>query len=301
MNLGFLGRVAKPFSEPLVQFFIIAALIYAAFAFTGGLVIEDNRKKVTITAGEITWLQDVWKVKWKRAPTDRELTGIVKQLLRERVLSSEAIAMGLDKEDVVIRRRLMQKLEYLSQDLLGGGTPSDEQLAAFFAQNAKAYEAPAVVTMSHVFFDPDKRGDQALEEANTQKAVLASLKVGPTDSRNYGDPFLLQRYYPERTYAELAKLLGTGFTDTLKGLSVGQWHGPVLSGYGVHLVYVHNRQKARPAKLADVKDRTIADWQNKTRIELSEKYLAGLLESYQVSIESQTPALKALEQSGAKQ
>jgi hypothetical protein len=287
--------------EPLVHFFVIGVLIYAAYAYTGGQTIEDDAKRITITTGEIAALESVWKKRWNRAPTPVELQGIVRQLLRERVLSSEAIAMGLDKDDVVIRRRLSQKLEYLSQDLLGVGTPSDEELAAFFKKNARSYEQPALVTLTHIFFDPDKRGAQALEEANTQKVVLANLKVAPTDARSYGDQFLLQSYYPERTYAELSKLFGSGFVETLVKLSPEEWHGPVLSGYGVHLVYIHHREEARPAILEDVKDRVLAAWQDMKRKELSEKYLSGLLERYEVSIESEKPALKALEQTGAKQ
>jgi hypothetical protein len=301
MKAGLRNRIRRFSGEPLLHFFVIGALIYAAYAFTGERNYEDEAKRITITAGEITWLEDVWNKRWNRAPTPRELEGVVRQLLRERVLSSEAIAMGLDKDDIVIRRRLSQKLEYLSQDLAGAGTPTDEELAAFLTQNAKAYETPALVTLTHIFFDPDKRGDQALEEAKTQKVVLANLKVAPTDARSYGDQFLLQSYYPERSYAELSKLFGSGFVETLVKLSPEEWHGPVLSGYGVHLVYIHHREEARPAKLEDVKDRVLAAWQDMKRKQLSEKYLAGLLERYEVSIESEKPTLKALEQTGAKQ
>jgi len=300
MKFGFGNRIARLAGEPLVQFFVIGALIYTAYAFVGAGTVEDDGKRITVTAGEIAALEDSWKKRWNRPPTQKELQGIVKQFLRERVLSVEAKAMGLDKDDVVIRRRLSQKLEYLSQDLLGAGTPSDEALAAFFTKNAKAYEVPAVVTLTHIFFDPDQRGGQALEEAKNQKVVLANLKVAPTDARSYGDPFLLQSYYPERTYAELSKLFGSGFVKTLPKLSPKQWHGPVLSGYGVHLVHIHHREEARPAKLADVKDRVLAHWQDERRKDLSEKYLAGLLERYQVSIESEHPALKTLEQTGAE-
>jgi len=295
------NRIARLAGEPLFHFFLIGALIYAAYAFMGNRAIEDSGKRITVTAGQISALEDAWKKRWNRPPTQQELQGVVKQFLRERVLSSEAIAMGLDKDDVVIRRRMSQKLEYLSQDLLGVGTPSDEELAAYFTKNARAYEKPALVTMTHIFFDPDKRGDQALEEAKTQKVVLANLKVAPTDARSYGDQFLLQSYYPERTYAELSKLFGSGFVETLVKLSPKEWHGPVLSGYGVHLVYIHHREKARAAKLEDVKDRVLANWQDNRRKKLSEKYLSGLLDRYQVRIESEKPALKALEQTGAKQ
>jgi peptidyl-prolyl cis-trans isomerase C len=287
--------------EPLVQFFAIGALIYAAYAYTGDRAVEENGERISITTGQIAALEDAWKKRWNRAPTPQELQGVVRQLLRERVLAREAMAMGLDRDDVVIRRRLAQKLEYLSQDLLGIGTPSNEELAMFLAENARAHETPASVTMTHIFFDPDERGEQALEEAKNQKVVLSDLKVAPTDARSYGDQFMLQSYYPERTYAELSKLFGSGFVDSLEELSVGEWHGPVLSGYGVHLVYVHHRENAASAKLKDVKDRVLADWQDMKRKELSEKYLSGLLERYRVSIESENPALKSLEQSGAKQ
>jgi len=300
MKSGFGSRLGKFAREPLLHFFIIGAAIYGAYAFMGVPSTEGDAKRITVTAGEIAWLQDVWKKRWRRPPTPQELQGIVKQLLRERVLAREATSMGLDKDDVVIRRRLSQKLEYLSQDLLGGGAPTDEQLAAFLTKNAKAYEQPAILTMTHVFFDPDKRGNQTLEAAKTQKTVLVNLKSVPEKLQGYGDNFMLQSYYPERTYAELAKLFGTGFVKTLRGLPAGEWHGPVLSGYGVHLVYIHHRQKARAAKLEAVKNKVVRAWQAQQRKELSEKYLAGLLERYQVSVESDNPALKALEQAGAK-
>ena len=301
MNSAVQKLLRKLVSEPLVQFIVIGALIYAAYAYTGDIAVEDSGKRITVSVGQIAALEDAWKKRWNRAPTPEELQGVVRQFLRERVLAREAIAMGLDKDDVVIRRRLSQKLEYLSQDLLGAGTPSDEELAAFLIENAKAYETPAILTLTHVFFDPDKRGAQALEEAKTQKPVLTSLKVAPADARSYGDVFMLQSYYPERTYADLSKLFGSGFVDTLKKLSVGEWHGPILSGYGVHLAYIHHREEARPAKLEDVKDRLISDWQGARRKELSEKYLSGLLGQYQVSIESENPAVKALEQAGSEQ
>ena len=301
MKAGFRNRIRRFSGEPLLHFFIIGALIYATYAYIGRQAVEDDAKRITVTAGEISWLEGVWKKRWNRGPTQKELQGIVRQLLRERILAREARAMGLDKDDIVIRRRLKQKLEYLSQDLLSGVTPSDEQLAAFFAKIGKAYEKPALLTLTHVFFDPDKRGAQTLQDAKTQKSALVKQNVAPTEIKGYGDLFMLQTYYPERTYAELAKLFGSGFVENLSGLGERKWHGPVLSGYGVHLVYILNRQEARPAKLKDVKDQVFADWQAEKRKELRDKYLAGLLKRYAVLIESESPTLKALEQPGAKQ
>ena len=282
--------------EPLLHFAVLGALIYAAYGTFGTRVEEETPKTISVAAGEITWLADFWEKRWNRPPTDEELQGLVRQLLRERILAMEATSMGLARDDVVVRRRLAQKLEYLSQDVLGGSTPSEEDLRAFLADNPKDYERPAVLTLTHIFFDPDKRDETTLEDAKAQKRELVDNNVQPESARDYGDKFLLQNYYPERTYPDLAKLFGTGFTEQLPALAVGQWHGPVLSGYGVHLVYIHHREEAQPARFEDVKERLLEDWRDAKRKELSEKYLARLIADYDISIESDNPALKQLEQ-----
>jgi hypothetical protein len=246
---------------------------------------EEQERAITITAGEIGWLTDTWKKRWSRPPTDKERAGLIQQYLQEMILYREAVAMGLDKDDTVIRRRLAQKLEFLTQDLISPQPPSQDELQTYFEEHIERYQPPDLITMTHVFFDPDKRGDQTLKDAETIKAELIALNEPPQDARSFGDPFMLQSYYPERSEAELAKLFGSGFARPVFELAPQQWHGPVLSGYGTHLVYVHDLQKSEPPKFTEVEKQVRQDWENDKRAQLNEQYIASLMGRYDVTIE----------------
>jgi peptidyl-prolyl cis-trans isomerase C len=195
------------------------------------------------------------------------------------------VAMGLDRDDSVIRRRLAQKLEFLSQDLISPQPPTDDELQAYFTEHLERYQTPDLMTMTHVFIDPDLRGDQTLTDAEAIKEKLIALREPPQDAQSYGDSFMLQSYYPERSKAELLKLFGSGFAKSVFELEPGQWHGPVLSGYGTHLVYVHDHQKAEPPLLADVEEQVRKDWENDKRTELNAQFVDSMIARYDVIIE----------------
>jgi parvulin-like peptidyl-prolyl isomerase len=275
----------KFFREPLVHFLVIGAAIFVLFGFLGQKDVEQQERAITITAGEIGWLTDTWKKRWNRPPTDKERQGIINQYLREMILYREAVAMGLDKDDTVIRRRLAQKLEFLSQDLITPQPPSEDELQSYFEAHIDRYQAPDLITLTHVFIDPDKRGNQTLVDAEVIKKQLQALKEPPQDARSYGDPFMLQSYYPERSEAELLKLFGSGYARSVFELAPQQWHGPVLSGYGTHLVYVHDHQKAQPPVFADVKEQVRLEWESDKREQLNEQFVASIIARYDVTIE----------------
>ncbi len=271
--------------EPLLHFLLIGASFYVVYGYYSAAETSNDGRQIVISAGEVEWLRDSWKKRWSRPPTAEELDGIVRAYLRELVLSREAVAMGLDKDDTVIRRRLAQKLEFLSQDLVEFTNPSDEELAAYMSENIALYEAPAVATMTQIFYDPDKRDDQALEEAERQKKILNAREFAPDHVNGLGDSFFLQKYYPERSQSDIARLFGSGFAKGIAGLPVERWSGPILSGYGVHLVYIHDRQAAVAPTLRAVRDKVLADWQDDKRKELGDRYITGLLASYDVTVE----------------
>lgn len=271
--------------EPLVHFLFIGAALFALFEFIGPQDAEDQERVITITAGEIDWLTGTWKKRWNRPPTVEEREALIKQYLREMVLYREAVAMGLDRGDTIIRRRLAQKLEFLTQDLIRPQEPTPEELQAYFETHIDRYQTPSFITLTQIFFDPDKRGNQTLEEAEVIKAKLIALNQSPQDARSFGDPFMLQSYYPERSEAEMSKLFGRGFAEPIFKLAPQEWHGPVLSGYGVHLVYVHARQDAEPPKFKDFAERVRRDWENDQQKQLNEQYIAGLMDRYEVTIE----------------
>ena len=279
------NTIVRLIKEPLVHFLVIGAAIFVLFGLMGQQEVEENERAITITSGEINWLTDAWRKRWNRPPTAEERDGLIQQYLREMILYREAVAMGLDKDDTVIRRRLAQKLEFLSQDLITPQPPTDDELQAYFAEHIDRYQAPDLVTMTHVFIDPDLRGDRTLKDAEVIKAQLQALKEPPQDARAYGDSFMLQSYYPERSEAELLKLFGSGFARSVFELTPQQWHGPVLSGYGTHLVYVHDHQKSEPPRFKEVEAQVRQEWESDKREQLNEQFVASVVARYDVTIE----------------
>jgi len=201
------------------------------------------------------------------------------------VLYREALTMGLNKHDIVIRRRLAQKLEFLAKDLVALTPPTEEELLAYFEVHRTSYQRPTLYTFTQVFFDPDKRGDATLDDAQAVKETLIAQGDAIDDPGALGDGLMLQNYYPQKDRAEIQRNLGSGFTDTLLTLAPGQWHGPILSGFGVHLVYVSDINESPPPAFAEVRERVIADWSLDRGEELNDKFYDSLREQYTVVIE----------------
>jgi hypothetical protein len=279
-------RIKRLLREPLVHFLLIGACVYAGYAFLGEQPEEASPETIRVTAGEVEWMVDAWTSKWGRPPTQRELLGLIRDRIRETAYYREALAMGLDKDDVIIRRRLTQKLEFLTEDLATATAPTDEELRVFFKEHRDQYRTPDLITFTHVFLDPDKRGDATLEDAKTLKAKLVEMgedAVGKGEP--LGDRFMLQNYYPERTQLEVGKLFGNGFAQPLFELEPGKWHGPVLSGYGTHLVFVHSLATAPVPEFAAVAESVKRDWAAQKREEFNNNFADRLLSRYQVIVE----------------
>ncbi len=289
----------KLLREPLTQFFFIGAAIYLLYGMFAQPMEREMDNTLTVSTGEIEWMQTSWQKRWNRLPTDQELDGMIQQYIRETVLYREALTMGLDKHDTVIRRRLAQKLEFLAKDLVALTSPTGDELQAYFEEHQQRYVEPKRFTFTQVFIDPDKRGDTTLDDAEAIKATLIAKGDAIDDASALGDALMLQNYYPEKDQFDIQKQFGSGFAESLVDLSPGQWHGPVLSGYGVHLVYVHNIYVPPVPMFSDVRERVVQDWTDGKREELNEQFYASLQERYTIVIESRPQAdkLAALQKS----
>jgi len=276
----------KLLREPLVHFVFIGAVIYLLYGAFAEPLPEADDKTIVVSAGEIEWMQTAWQKRWNRPPTPEEFDGLIQQYIKETVLYREALTMGLNKHDTVIRRRLAQKLEFLAKDLVALTPPTEEELQAYFAEHRDRYQEPARYTFTQVFIDPDKRGDATLADAEKIKATLIAQGDAIDDAGALGDDFMLQNYYPEKDPIEIQKNFGSGFTESLVDLSPGQWHGPVLSGYGVHLVYVSNVSEPPAPVFAEVRERVTLDWKTDRGEELNEKFYANLRDQYTIVIEA---------------
>lgn len=286
--------VVRFLRDPLSHFIAAGLLIYLGFAAISGDEnrSDDTSKRIVVTQGEIEWLSAQWETKWGRDPTAEELENLIIGHVKEMVFYREALALGLDKEDVVIRRRLGQKLEFLSADLLEPQPPTEEELRAYFEANADKYKLDDRITVTQVFFNPDERGDTTVEDA---KAVLAELQAAPDaprDLRGLGDRFLLPNYFAQISFRELARQFGSGFAEPVFELQPNVWHGPVLSGYGTHLVYIHDIQNAPAPVFDDVSGQVATDWLQAKRQELNTAFTEQLIGLYEVTIEQPNDAEK---------
>jgi hypothetical protein len=275
----------KLFREPLLHFVLIGAVIYMVYGLFAEPAEDTQDNTLTVSAAEIQWMQANWQKRWNRLPTEQELDGLIQHYIKETVLYREALSMGLNKHDPVIRRRLAQKLEFLAKDLVTLTPPTEQELRAYFQEHQSRYQPPVRYSFTQIYLDPDKRGDATLDDARAMKTALAAQANAFDRAGEWGDDLMLQSHYSAVDQVEIHKQFGAEFAEAMVKLAPGQWHGPLLSGYGVHLIYVHSRQEAAPVQFTEVRERVAQDWQSAKSDELNDTFYANLRERYSIVIE----------------
>jgi hypothetical protein len=269
--------------EPLAHFVLLGAalfLIYGALHRDG----SDGPGAIVVSRGQIEHLTAGFSRVWQRPPTAQELDQMIRDHIREEVYYREALAMGLERDDTVIRRRLRQKLEFVSADIAALAEPSDGDLQAFLVSHADRFRTEPSFTFTHVYLNPERHGDRlALDAA----ALLARLNAAGarTDVSTLGDRFLLPRSFEAAPASEIARQFGEAFARAVDDATPGEWHGPVESGYGAHLVLVSARTEGRLPALDEVRETVRREWMNAEREKVNEALYQRLLARYQVTIE----------------
>jgi hypothetical protein len=258
--------MAEIVREPLVHFMAIGAAFFLLWHFLG-VRVTPQPDRISITPGHVERLAQQWTKTHLRPPSAAELAGLVEQEIDEEVLYREAIAMGLDRDDLVIRRRLAVKMEFLTDDVAAVATPTDEQLQAFLRQHPDKFSIESLTTFSQVYINRSQRGEGASAEAE-RVLTLLNDQANP-DWKTLGDPLPLPNEYEAATEADVARLFGREFPRKLSALPVGRWSGSVESGYGLHLVLVRKRIAGRLPPLNDVRDAVLNEWRAEQRQELN--------------------------------
>jgi len=287
------NKLTRLFTEPLIQFLIIGACIYGAYALFGTPEEDFRDTTVHVDAARINAFISEWESRWNRPPTREEIDGLIQSYIKEDVLYRQAVAMGLNEDDPITRRRMAQKLEFLTSDLAMMVQPAEGELEQYFSNNSEAYRSPDRMTFSQVFFDPDSRGNTTLEDAAEALAQLQAAGVPTEESMQVGDGFMLQSDFVSVTATEAARQMGTGFVEAVVQLEPGSWHGPVLSGYGVHLVYVYSYEKSPPPVFEDVQAAVLENWQFEQREQFNVDFLENLKTRYEIVID-EIPAERIL-------
>jgi hypothetical protein len=260
-----MGRVLR---EPLLHFLLIGMAVFALYRGDPQPQVADAQRVIEVTPARVDRLAEQFEATWRRAPTDAELARLVDEFVREEVYYREALALGLDRDDAVVRRRLRQKMEFLGE--AGAGAPGEDELRAHFAAHPDRFGAPARVTFRQVFL-----GEEAAAPA------LAALARG-ADPDGIGRPTLLPPVMEAATSAAVDGTFGQGFFDAVAGLDGAGWQGPVLSGFGAHLVLLVDSEPAAAPPFEIVRAAVEADWRRGAAERSRETRFRALRERYEV-------------------
>jgi hypothetical protein len=275
--------------EPALQFLLIGTGLFLAYGWLHGRA-SFSRDTIVITQGRIEQLAAGFAGLHRRPPTREELDGMVQDAVREEVLYREAMALHLDEDDVIVRRHMAQKLQFVSEDTHPVAEPTQAQLRDFLAQHPQQFQAERGYSFTQVFLNPQRHGSQL--QADAQR-LLAALRSVPDDAAlvKGGDPFLLDSHFERLPAGETARLFGVDFEKALRTIATGQWQGPVTSSLGTHLVLLRLRDEPGPPRLADIQAEVRRAWMNEQRELANARFYAELRRRYDVKV--QLPAVSA--------
>ncbi len=269
--------------EPLAQFLILGGLLFLAY---GVLAPKQDApaERIAITAPMIESLAQSFESVWKRPPTEEERRGLIDDYLAEEVLYREAQKLGLDSDDVVIRRRLRQKMEFLLQDGLSRIEPDEAQLRAFFDANPDRYVGPDRISFQQIYLG-ERQSD---EESAVWDALIVQLNgANPPDTRELGKGSLLPPAMGSAPAQEIDRSFGTGFAEMLTGLPIGAWTDPVQSTFGWHIIRVDQVQTAGAPNFEEVRAEVARDFAYQQENDAAKALIERLKQGYQIEIDGE--------------
>lgn len=267
------GLLRRLCAEPFVQFLCLGGLIFALHQYVGA---DSAAYRIDVRHSDIERLRAQAQKQWGKEPDAAQLHDMLQDYIREEVLYRQALATGMDQDDVIVRRRLAQKMEFLAQADVR--EPSAEEIRAFYQQHPERYGAPAEVAFKQVYFSQVQRGAALLGDAVQAREQLRSGQAVQ------GDNLLLPGEFSAQDRPRVARDFGDAFADALFALPVGQWSGPLRSPYGLHLVWVTAQAGERLEPFAAVRERVRADLANQRLAEARDAAYQQLLSRYQVTI-----------------
>jgi len=270
--------------EPLVHFLLLGAALFLLDAWARPAAAPAGATEIVVSEARVRNLAQTFGRTWQRPPTQEELDGLVESYVREEVFYREALALGLDRDDAIVRRRLQQKMEFVSEEAAALAKPTDEDLAKYLAANADAFRVEPRATFVQVYLDPQKRG--AALDADAKRLLGTLNAAGAVDPARSGDALmLLEPRYENASQSELARLFGAEFAALLMKQPTGTWSGPIRSGYGAHLVKVESSTRGGAPALADVRPLVEREWANAKRQEFARAFYEKLRSKYRISVQ----------------
>ena len=275
--------------DPFLHFLCIGMALLVLYYIVAPPAPKSPGVRIELTTDDLRQIDLTWMANWQRHPTQAEMHGLVEAKVREEILYREAVAMGLDQDDSIVKRRMAQKLEFLTEDMGAIRTPTTQELETWFPSHAAQFATVGRVTFHQIYFSPDQRGQHAVKDAEHALAYLAGKSVESPEIATLGDRFPDQRYYAEQSPEQVANVFGSGFSQALLKLKPGGWRGPIESGLGWHLVWVDTLLPARVPTFGNADRKEVEDaWIDEQRAESKRKAFEAIRAKYVVVLPAVT-------------
>jgi hypothetical protein len=271
--------------EPLFHFRLLGIVLFGVYgALKDKPDGDDQPLRIELTDDDLRQLAVMWLAQGRPLPSREEMASLVDQKVTEEILAREAVSLGLDQEDQIIKRRLAQKMDFLLADLAALDPPSQEALEAWFAANGERFALQPHLSFRHLYFSFDRHGDGTREAAAAALGRVAGLSPEAPELAAIADPFMFRNYYGDATPDQMAKEFGPAFAASLFQFRPGSWQGPIQSGYGWHLIWVDSYEEGRVPSLEEVEPEAKAAWLEDRYAEIKRRAFAEMRSRYTVIV-----------------
>jgi parvulin-like peptidyl-prolyl cis-trans isomerase-like protein len=273
-------RIRTLLAEPMLHFLLIGIALFAAYRWRAP--VDPAGRAIVITQGVVDDLVTQQVAARGHEPSAAELNRLIESYVHDEILYREGVKLGLDRDDLVVKRRVRQKIELLAEEEASTRAPGDAELSAYLAANPARFVQPAVLTFEQVFLGPSTTGPAVVHAA----AITGEALRNGTDPQELGKPTLLPSRMTETPANLVARNFGDTFTAALVKAPVGEWVGPIDSSFGTHYVRVSERTPAVNPPLGAVRDQVVREWENERRVRARTDAYAKLRGEYDISVEA---------------
>jgi parvulin-like peptidyl-prolyl cis-trans isomerase-like protein len=270
----------KILKEPFLHFIVIGIALFVLY----GLVNDKTSSKNTILINDFDVSNIIagWEMQWKRPPTEKELQNLISLKVKQEIFYQEALKMNLDHNDEIIKRRLAQKMKFLSNDIASLKEPTDEELQEYFKGNSDKYLTPYSYSLYQITFSPDKRENNYNDAVETlAKNPIATFE----EMKDKGDKLPFSYFFEDVSANDLGLQLGSKFPEALLERDSNKWIGPVPSGFGYHLVYITKIQEPQLPEFNVIKMKINDDFEYDHQKEIDELIYTELKKKYKIEFE----------------
>jgi peptidyl-prolyl cis-trans isomerase C len=275
--------IARWLREPLLQFLLIGLGLFGAYRLLNPAPAQlEGTSRIELTTDDLRQIRLAWLAQGRPELGPAEMQTLVNAWVREEILYREALALGLDQSDTIVKRRMAQKMEFLFEDVAALREPTVDELQAWYEKNAERFTLPPRATFRHLYFSPDRRGGRTREEATSVLKQVTGLPLDSEAAAALADRFMFQDFYADRSLDEVAKTFGPPFAQALLLSTTRAWAGPIESGYGWHLVWIESIVPARVPAFEEVASEVATGWIEDQRAEIRARAFEAMRARYEV-------------------